>query len=86
MMSPHIRRHAVKRRRALLARLVNTLDHLTEGRVGWDCVTSSKDGAAQNCGRREQPLHDEHDDLTDDFTDLVTKLGRVGTGRGATGS
>ncbi len=35
----------------LLARLVNTLDHLTEGRVGWNCVTSSNDGAAQNYGQ-----------------------------------
>jgi alkanesulfonate monooxygenase SsuD/methylene tetrahydromethanopterin reductase-like flavin-dependent oxidoreductase (luciferase family) len=31
----------------LLARLVNSLDHVTEGRVGWNCVTSSNDGAAQ---------------------------------------
>jgi alkanesulfonate monooxygenase SsuD/methylene tetrahydromethanopterin reductase-like flavin-dependent oxidoreductase (luciferase family) len=34
----------------LLARLVNSLDHVTEGRVGWNCVTSSNDGAAQNYG------------------------------------
>src|SRR6185503_16006799 len=35
----------------LLARLVNSLDHMTEGRVGWNCVTGSNDGAAQNYGR-----------------------------------
>ena len=34
----------------LLARLVNTLDHVTEGRVGWNCVTGSNDGGAQNYG------------------------------------
>ena len=34
----------------LLARLVNSLDHVTEGRIGWNCVTSSNDGAAQNYG------------------------------------
>jgi long-chain alkane monooxygenase len=58
----------------LMARLVNTLDHLTEGRVGWNCVTSSNDGAAQNYGHLQQPPHDERYDLADEFTDLVTKL------------
>ena len=43
----------------LLARLINSLDHVTEGRVGWNCVTSSNDGAAQNYGHAQQPPHDE---------------------------
>ena len=43
----------------LLARLINSLDHVTEGRVGWNCVTSSNDGAAQNYGDVQQPPHDE---------------------------
>ena len=58
----------------LLARLVNSLDHVTEGRIGWNCVTSSNDGAAQNYGREEQPAHDERYELADEFADLVTKL------------
>ncbi len=58
----------------LLARLVNSLDHVTEGRVGWNCVTSSNDGAAQNYGHSQQPPHDERYDLADEFADLVTKL------------
>jgi FMN-dependent oxidoreductase (nitrilotriacetate monooxygenase family) len=58
----------------LLARLVNSLDHVTEGRVGWNCVTSSNDGAAQNYGHIEQPPHDERYDIADEFADLVTKL------------
>ena len=58
----------------LLARLVNSLDHVTEGRVGWNCVTSSNDGAAQNYGHAQQPPHDERYDLADEFADLVTKL------------
>jgi long-chain alkane monooxygenase len=58
----------------LLARLVNTLDHLTEGRVGWNCVTSSNDGAAQNYGRIQQPPHDDRYDLADEFVGLVKKL------------
>jgi FMN-dependent oxidoreductase (nitrilotriacetate monooxygenase family) len=58
----------------LLARLINSLDHVTEGRVGWNCVTSSNDGAAQNYGHRAQPPHDERYELADEFADLVTKL------------
>jgi FMN-dependent oxidoreductase (nitrilotriacetate monooxygenase family) len=58
----------------LLARLVNSLDHTTEGRVGWNCVTSSNDGAAQNYGHDTQYPHDERYDRADEFADLVTKL------------
>jgi FMN-dependent oxidoreductase (nitrilotriacetate monooxygenase family) len=58
----------------LLARLVNSLDHVTEGRVGGNCVTSSNDGAAQNNGHLRQPPHDERYDMADEFVDLVTKL------------
>lgn len=58
----------------LLARLVNSLDHVTEGRVGWNCVTSSNDGAAQNYGHDGQYEHDERYDRADEFADLVTRL------------
>jgi FMN-dependent oxidoreductase (nitrilotriacetate monooxygenase family) len=58
----------------LLARLINSLDHVTEGRIGWNCVTSSNDGAAQNYGHVGQPPHDERYDVADEFTDLVTRL------------
>jgi long-chain alkane monooxygenase len=58
----------------LLARLINSLDHVTEGRIGWNCVTSSNDGAAQNYGRDGQVPHDERYELAEEFTDLVTKL------------
>ncbi len=58
----------------LLARLVNSLDHVTEGRVGWNCVTSSNDGAAQNYGNEHQYPHDERYERAEEFADLVTKL------------
>jgi long-chain alkane monooxygenase len=58
----------------LLARLINSLDHVTEGRVGWNCVTSSNDGAAQNYGHDGHIPHDERYELADEFADLVTKL------------
>ena len=58
----------------LLARLVNSLDHVTEGRIGWNCVTGSNDGAAQNYGRDRHLPHDERYDLADEFADVVTRL------------
>ena len=58
----------------LLARLVNTLDHVTEGRIGWNCVTGSNDGGAQNYGHEKHRPHDERYDVADEFADLVTKL------------
>jgi len=58
----------------LLARLVNSLDHTTEGRVGWNCVTGSNDGAAQNYGRDKHRPHDERYDVADEFADVVTRL------------
>ncbi len=58
----------------LLARLVNSLDHVTEGRVGWNIVTGSNDGGAQNYGREKHFPHDERYDIADEFTDVVTRL------------
>ena len=58
----------------LLARLVNSLDHVTEGRMGWNCVTGSNDGAAQNYGRDKHYPHDERYDIADEFADVVTRL------------
>ena len=58
----------------LLARLINSLDHVTEGRVGWNIVTGSNDGGAQNYGHSGQYEHDTRYDMADEFTDLVTQL------------
>ncbi len=64
----------------LLARLVNSLDHTTEGRIGWNCVTGSNDGAAQNYGHEKHRPHDERYDVADEFADVVTEaVGGVGT-------
>lgn len=58
----------------LLARLVNSLDHVTEGRVGWNIVTGSNDGGAQNYGRDKHHPHDERYDRADEMADIVTQL------------
>ena len=47
---------------------------MTEGRIGWNCVTGSNDGAAQNYGHEKHRPHDERYDVADEFADVVTRL------------
>ena len=58
----------------MLARLVNTLDHATDGRVGWNMVTGSSDHGAQNYGMDAQYPHDERYDRADEVAEIVTRL------------
>lgn len=58
----------------LLARTYATLDHITEGRIGWNMVTSSEDLAAQNFGMDALPEHDERYERAEEFMDLVRRL------------
>ncbi|PLZ00226.1 LLM class flavin-dependent oxidoreductase [Burkholderia sp. WAC0059] len=57
-----------------LARLTNTLDHVSNGRAGWNLVTGSNDGGAQNFGLDRQYPHDQRYDMADEFVDLVVRL------------
>jgi FMN-dependent oxidoreductase (nitrilotriacetate monooxygenase family) len=57
-----------------LARLFASLDHITNGRVGWNIVTSWVRGANQNFGIDIQPLHEQRYDRAYDFVDAVLKL------------
>jgi FMN-dependent oxidoreductase (nitrilotriacetate monooxygenase family) len=54
-----------------VARLFATLDLMTEGRAGWNVVTSLNDGEAQNMGRDEVIEHDLRYDRADEFMDVV---------------
>jgi FMN-dependent oxidoreductase (nitrilotriacetate monooxygenase family) len=56
-----------------LARLAATLDHMTDGRFGWNIVTTSNPLAAANYGI-ELPPHDERYDIADEFVELAEKL------------
>jgi FMN-dependent oxidoreductase (nitrilotriacetate monooxygenase family) len=58
----------------LLARTLSTLDHLTEGRVAWNIVTSYQDSAARNLGLSGQIPHDARYDRADEYLDVVYKL------------
>jgi FMN-dependent oxidoreductase (nitrilotriacetate monooxygenase family) len=57
-----------------VARLMNTLDHLSHGRIGWNVVTGSNDRAAQNFGRDAQAPHDTRYDMADEFLAAVRAL------------
>lgn len=57
-----------------LARLYASLDHLSNGRAGWNIVTTSDAGAAQNFGLPEHPPHGERYEKAREFLEVVTKL------------
>jgi FMN-dependent oxidoreductase (nitrilotriacetate monooxygenase family) len=58
----------------LLARLLATLDHLTNGRVGWNVVTTASKDAAQNFGLDTIIPHDERYDMADEYLALCRQL------------
>ncbi|UFS57970.1 NtaA/DmoA family FMN-dependent monooxygenase [Subtercola endophyticus] len=58
----------------LAARLFTTLDHLTEGRVGLNVVTSVTDRVAQNYGYAEHFEHDERYRMAQEWVEVVQQL------------
>lgn len=56
------------------ARRMSTLDHLTDGRIGWNIVTGYLDSAARGMGFASQPEHDQRYDVADEYMDVVYKL------------
>ncbi|GAV33824.1 Dimethyl-sulfide monooxygenase [Roseomonas sp. TAS13] len=58
----------------LFARRFSTLDHLTQGRAGWNIVTGYLDSAARAMGMASQMAHDDRYDLADEYMELVYKL------------
>lgn len=58
----------------IFARRMTTLDHLTEGRVGWNIVTGYLDSAARAIGQSAQTAHDDRYDQAEDALDLLYKL------------
>ncbi len=51
----------------MLARKFSTLDHLTNGRVAWNVVTSYLESAARNLGLGTQIEHDERYKIADEY-------------------
>ena len=56
------------------ARRMSTLDHLTNGRVGWNVVTGYLPSAARNMGNEDQLEHDERYDHADEYLEVLYKL------------
>ncbi|AVD87566.1 LLM class flavin-dependent oxidoreductase [Pseudomonas sp. SWI44] len=58
----------------LFARRLSTLDHLSNGRVGWNIVTGYLDSAARAMGLAQQPEHDRRYDQADEYLQVLYKL------------
>jgi long-chain alkane monooxygenase len=55
------------------ARRMSTLDHLTNGRIGWNIVTGYLESAARGVGGRQQG-HDTRYEIAEDYMQAVYKL------------
>jgi FMN-dependent oxidoreductase (nitrilotriacetate monooxygenase family) len=58
----------------LLARLISTLDFLSDGRVGWNMVTGSNNLSGQNYGLDALPEHDQRYAMAQEYVEVVTQL------------
>jgi FMN-dependent oxidoreductase (nitrilotriacetate monooxygenase family) len=58
----------------LFARKMSTLDHLTNGRIGWNVVTSYLDSAARALGLDRQLPHEERYRVAEEYMELMYKL------------
>ena len=56
------------------ARRMSTLDHLTNGRVGWNVVTGYLPSAARNMGHDDQLEHDDRYEVADEYLEVLYKL------------
>ncbi len=56
------------------ARRMSTLDHLTNGRIGWNIVTGYLNSAAKGMGLTQQVGHDTRYEIAEDYMDVVYKL------------
>jgi long-chain alkane monooxygenase len=56
------------------ARRMSTLDHLTDGRIGWNIVTGYLDSAAKGMGEGGQRKHDDRYAVAEDYMQVVYKL------------
>lgn len=65
------------------ARRMSTLDHLTQGRIGWNIVTGYLNSAAKGTGRKQQSGHDTRYDIADEYMQVVYALWEGSWERGA---
>jgi FMN-dependent oxidoreductase (nitrilotriacetate monooxygenase family) len=56
------------------ARKMTTLDHLTDGRVGWNIVTGYLNSAAKGAGAAKVTEHDTRYDIAEEYMELMYML------------
>ncbi|MBM2600028.1 LLM class flavin-dependent oxidoreductase [Pseudomonas sp. BDPW] len=56
------------------ARRLSTLDHLSDGRIGWNIVTGYLESAAKAMGQSAQIEHDRRYDRADEYLEVLYKL------------
>ena len=57
-----------------VARQFASIDHISNGRVGWNIVTSPLEGSALNYSRPEHPQHDLRYQMAHEFIEVTTGL------------
>jgi FMN-dependent oxidoreductase (nitrilotriacetate monooxygenase family) len=57
-----------------VARMFGSLDHISNGRAGWNLVTSTIDAEAQNFSRDKHPQREERYARAEEFYDVVVGL------------
>jgi alkanesulfonate monooxygenase len=57
-----------------VARKIASIDHLSQGRAGWNLVTSATDAEARNFNLAQQVPHHERYQRASEFVDVVRKL------------
>ncbi|MDB5655322.1 MAG: putative luciferase-like protein putative alkanesulfonate monooxygenase [Tardiphaga sp.] len=57
-----------------LARRFSTLDHLTQGRIGWNIVTGYLESAHRGSGKGPLPDHDRRYDYAEEYLEVLYRL------------
>ena len=57
-----------------VARQFSSIDHISNGRAGWNIVTSPLEGSALNYGKPEHPEHDLRYRMAQEYVDVTQGL------------
>ncbi|HTT76389.1 MAG TPA: LLM class flavin-dependent oxidoreductase [Candidatus Binataceae bacterium] len=58
----------------IFARLISTLDHLTNGRIAWNIVTTYLESGARSLGQAGLLPHDQRYEMADEYVEACCKL------------
>jgi FMN-dependent oxidoreductase (nitrilotriacetate monooxygenase family) len=57
-----------------VARQFASIDHISNGRAGWNIVTSPLEGSALNYSKSEHPVHDLRYEIADEYVEIAKGL------------